>query len=144
MQEFYKGQKLYYKSKHGIQICEIIGWNHNSVYVKLMYGTVCRGPKWRVGFSMFNTAKDLVEAEKKHEQYVKEVEKTFKKVTKPKAVPKSNSSDRIIKRKQSEERYLDSREEYRSSSGYRRTSKGSWRRRDRDRRLQTYYKNTYK
>lgn len=96
MQEFYKGQKLYYKSKHGIQICEIIGWDHNSVYLKLKHGTLCKGPKWRIGYSLFNTAQALVEAEDK-----KEVSRIFRNNTvlksrvqqqadvKPKPKPKS-------------------------------------------------------
>ena len=67
MQEFYKGQKLYYRSGSNIKECEIIGWSKDKIYVKLSDGRKYSGPKWRVSYSMFYGAQDLVEAERKRQ-----------------------------------------------------------------------------
>lgn len=65
MQEFYKGQKLYYRSGSNIKGCEIIGWSKDKIYVKLSDGRKFSGPKWQIGYSMFYAAQDLIEAERK-------------------------------------------------------------------------------
>ncbi len=77
MQEFYKGQKLYYRYEHHICECEVIGWNHHNVYLKLRYGTFCTGPKWRVGFTIFNSKKALIAAEEQRKHHAKEVEESI-------------------------------------------------------------------
>lgn len=77
MQEFYKGQKLYYRHEHHICECEVVGWNHNNVKVRLANGECYIGPKWRVGFTMFNSKKALIAAEEQHKRHTKEVEESI-------------------------------------------------------------------